>query len=234
MRILTFLNVSNLSRMQADSGYIFYNLLSPYFTKQNSFYFASPEPLSDCNCIHINKEFGFNKYEVRFSFDWSKVMEIISKVSPDVLIVNQVEQVPHYKAIIQALGINVSIVSYAHYIPYLFVNNVFQYDESLNNGGIGFSVCMSFLSGLEMSDVVFTHSQTSKDYLRKLYAILRVMAMELKAIVEEYATVDWSKKKDTRAKMRMQIKRLLKKYNYPPDYTEEAISRVVDQAEFMM
>lgn len=64
--------------------------------------------------------------------------------------------------------------------------------------------------------------------------ILRVMAMELKAIVEEYATVDWSKKKDTRAKMRMQIKRLLKKYNYPPDYTEEAISRVVDQAEFMI
>lgn len=64
--------------------------------------------------------------------------------------------------------------------------------------------------------------------------ILRVMAMELKTIVEEYATVDWSKKKDTRAKMRMQIKRLLKKYNYPPDFTEEAISRVVDQAEFMM
>ena len=64
--------------------------------------------------------------------------------------------------------------------------------------------------------------------------ILRVMAIELKEIVEEYATVDWSKKKDTRAKMRMQIKRLLKKYNYPPDFTEEAISRVVDQAEFMM
>lgn len=64
--------------------------------------------------------------------------------------------------------------------------------------------------------------------------ILRVMAIELKAIVEEYATVDWSKKKDTRAKMRMQIKRLLKKYNYPPEYSEEAISRVVDQAEFMM
>ena len=64
--------------------------------------------------------------------------------------------------------------------------------------------------------------------------ILRVMAMELNAIVEEYATVDWSKKKDTRAKMRMQNKRLLKKYNYPPEYSEEAISRVVDQTEFMM
>lgn len=64
--------------------------------------------------------------------------------------------------------------------------------------------------------------------------ILRVIAIELKAIVEEYATVDWSKKKDTRARMRMKIKRLLKKYNYPPEYSEEAISRVVDQAEFMM
>jgi len=64
--------------------------------------------------------------------------------------------------------------------------------------------------------------------------ILRVMALELKGLFEEYYTVDWSKKKDTRAKMRMQIKRLLKKYNYPPEYSEEAISRVVDQAEFMM
>lgn len=64
--------------------------------------------------------------------------------------------------------------------------------------------------------------------------ILRVMAIELKDIVEEYATVDWSKKNDTRAKMRMKIKRLLKKYNYPPEFSEEAISRVVDQAEFMM
>jgi len=63
---------------------------------------------------------------------------------------------------------------------------------------------------------------------------LRVIAIELKAIVEEYATVDWSKKKDTQAKMRMAIRRLLAKYKYPPEYTEEAISRVIDQAEFMM
>jgi type I restriction enzyme R subunit len=64
--------------------------------------------------------------------------------------------------------------------------------------------------------------------------LLRVVAIELKEIVEEYATVDWSKKANTQAKMRIQIKRTLKKYNYPPDYTEEAIKRVIDQAEFMM
>lgn len=72
-----------------------------------------------------------------------------------------------------------------------------------------------------------------KSQFFKLYK-LYFKRYDYKGIVEEYATVDWSKKKDTRAKMRMQIKRLLKKYNYPPDYTEEAITRVVDQAEFMM
>lgn len=64
--------------------------------------------------------------------------------------------------------------------------------------------------------------------------VLRIIARELKDIVEEYATVDWSKKKNTQAKMRMQIRRLLKEYNYPPDYTADAIERVIDQAEFMM
>lgn len=64
--------------------------------------------------------------------------------------------------------------------------------------------------------------------------LLRIVAIELKGIVEEYATVDWSRKENTRAKMRIQIKKVLKKYKYPPDYREEAIKRVIDQAEYMM
>jgi type I restriction enzyme R subunit len=63
---------------------------------------------------------------------------------------------------------------------------------------------------------------------------LKCIAHELREIVEEYATTDWSKKKSTQAKMRKEIKRLLKKYNYPPEYTEDAIQTVIKQAEFMM
>lgn len=63
---------------------------------------------------------------------------------------------------------------------------------------------------------------------------LKCIAHELRGIVEEYATTDWSKKKSTQAKMRKEIKRLLKKYNYPPEYTEDAIQTVIKQAEFMM
>lgn len=40
--------------------------------------------------------------------------------------------------------------------------------------------------------------------------------------------------KNTQAKMRKEIKRLLRKYNYPPEYTEEAIQTVIKQAEYML
>lgn len=64
--------------------------------------------------------------------------------------------------------------------------------------------------------------------------VLYQIASELKDIVQEYATVDWSKKRTTQARMRMQIKKLLQRYNYPPEYREGAVERVIKQAEYMM
>ena len=64
--------------------------------------------------------------------------------------------------------------------------------------------------------------------------VLYQIAQELKDVVQEYATVDWSKKRSTQARMRMQIKKLLQKYNYPPEYKEGAVERVIKQAEYMM
>lgn len=44
-------------------------------------------------------------------------------------------------------------------------------------------------------------------------------------------TVDWQVRDSVRAKMRLLIKRLLKKYKYPPEGQEEAITLVLKQAE---
>lgn len=63
---------------------------------------------------------------------------------------------------------------------------------------------------------------------------LRLIAVNLEDIVKEYATVDWLKKRSTRAEMRVRIKRLLNKYGYPPEYNEKAINNVISQAEYMM
>lgn len=63
---------------------------------------------------------------------------------------------------------------------------------------------------------------------------LKIIARELKEVVEEYATTDWANKEATRAKMRTKIKECLKKYNYPPEYEQQAIDNVIKQAEYII
>ena len=62
---------------------------------------------------------------------------------------------------------------------------------------------------------------------------LRAIAHELTKTVKENMTVDWNKKASSRANMRRSVKRLLKKYGYPPDLERMATNRVVEQAELM-
>lgn len=63
---------------------------------------------------------------------------------------------------------------------------------------------------------------------------LKLIAHELKDVVEEYALTDWSNKESTRARMRTNIKECLKKYKYPPEYTKQAVDDVIKQAEYIM
>jgi type I restriction enzyme R subunit len=44
-------------------------------------------------------------------------------------------------------------------------------------------------------------------------------------------TVDWQHKDSVRAKMRNLVRRILKKYKYPPDAQKEAVAEVLRQAE---
>lgn len=44
---------------------------------------------------------------------------------------------------------------------------------------------------------------------------------------------DWSKRDSAKAKMRVKVRRLLKKYGYPPDLQKIAVEQAVEQAELM-
>lgn len=59
------------------------------------------------------------------------------------------------------------------------------------------------------------------------------IAHELTEQVKKSRTIDWDKKESARAKMRIMIKRLLRKYDYPPDKVKGAIDIVIKQAEHM-
>ncbi|HDQ4605561.1 type I restriction endonuclease subunit R [Pseudomonas aeruginosa] len=61
--------------------------------------------------------------------------------------------------------------------------------------------------------------------------ILAKIAHELTDSLRQNVTVDWSNRDSVRAKLRLLVKRILRKYKYPPDQQEEAAQLVLAQAE---
>ena len=60
---------------------------------------------------------------------------------------------------------------------------------------------------------------------------LRVIAHELLMSLRENVTVDWAHRESARARMRVLVKRILRKYGYPPDLQDAAVQTVLAQAE---
>lgn len=63
--------------------------------------------------------------------------------------------------------------------------------------------------------------------------ILKTIARELVESVKNSVTIDWDKKESVQAKMRVLIKRILKKYGYPPVLQDQAVKTVLDQAKLL-
>jgi type I restriction enzyme R subunit len=62
---------------------------------------------------------------------------------------------------------------------------------------------------------------------------LRTIARELVETVRKNVTIDWTVRENVRAKMRVAVKRILRKYGYPPDKQEAATRTVLEQAELL-
>jgi len=50
-------------------------------------------------------------------------------------------------------------------------------------------------------------------------------------IIRKNATVDWSKRRDVRAKLRLTVRKILMKYGYPPDLARMEADKVIEQSE---
>jgi type I restriction enzyme R subunit len=60
---------------------------------------------------------------------------------------------------------------------------------------------------------------------------LKKIAQELTESLRRNVTVDWSQRESIRAKLRLLVKRILRKYKYPPDQADGAIELVLRQAQ---
>lgn len=87
--------------------------------------------------------------------------------------------------------------------------------------------------GLSVEEIAFYDALTKPQAVKDFYDNEQLVAItkELTEMLRSNRTVDWQKKETARAKMRSMVKRLLKKYKYPPEGQEEALETVISQCE---
>lgn len=87
--------------------------------------------------------------------------------------------------------------------------------------------------GLSVDEMAFYDAlETNQAAVRELGDdILRKIAAELTDQLRKNVSVDWSVRDTVRAKLRLLVKRILRKYKYPPDLEQRAIALVLQQAE---
>ena len=87
--------------------------------------------------------------------------------------------------------------------------------------------------GLTQEELAFYDALTRPQAIKDFYgnAVLVEMTRELTEMLRKNRTIDWQKKETARATMRKMVKRLLKKYKYPPEEYEDAIDTVINQCE---
>jgi type I restriction enzyme, R subunit len=62
---------------------------------------------------------------------------------------------------------------------------------------------------------------------------LKTIARELTESVRRNVSIDWTARENVRAQMRVRVRRILRKYGYPPDKQEQATQTVLEQAEVL-
>lgn len=87
--------------------------------------------------------------------------------------------------------------------------------------------------GLTEEEQAFYDALTRPEAIKDFYTNDQLVAMtrELTDTLRRNRTIDWEKREDARAKMRIMIKRLLKKYDYPPEGINDAMQTVLAQCE---
>jgi len=87
--------------------------------------------------------------------------------------------------------------------------------------------------GLSDDEVAFYDALAENESARELMGDeqLRFLAQELVKRVKQSISVDWQVRENARAQIRVLVKRILRKYGYPPDMQQRATELVLEQAE---
>jgi len=89
--------------------------------------------------------------------------------------------------------------------------------------------------GLSEDELAFYDALETNDSAVKVLGepTLKTIARELVTTVRSNVTIDWTIRENVRAHLRVVVKRILRKYGYPPDKQEKATRTVLEQAELL-
>jgi len=89
--------------------------------------------------------------------------------------------------------------------------------------------------GLTEAELAFYEALEVNDSSVKILGdeVLRKIAHELVEQIRKNVTIDWTVKESVKAKIRVMVKRILTKYNYPPDKQPKAVVTILEQAEIL-
>ena len=89
--------------------------------------------------------------------------------------------------------------------------------------------------GLSEEELAFYDALETNDSAVRVMGddVLRTIARELVETVRNNTTIDWAIRENVRAHLRVLVKRVLRKYGYPPDKQEKATRTVLEQAEVL-
>ncbi len=89
--------------------------------------------------------------------------------------------------------------------------------------------------GLTEDELAFYDALETNDSAVKVMGdeTLKTIARELADTVRRNVTIDWTMRENVRAQLRVLVKRILRKYGYPPDKQEKATQIVLEQTEVL-
>lgn len=172
MKLLSYLNVSNISSLEADSGYIFSRTVLEELIKcGHEVFFIGPQGMpniaKEIKIIEI--DFPHSKYGVRFGLPWINLQSKLSSVQTDfdIIIVNQSElTIPLAMMIYETIGKRIPCITYYHYLAVQGIENgEIIFDPSLNDHFVGRYIWQRQLESAQFSD----HNIIGSEFGKKLF-----------------------------------------------------------------
>jgi type I restriction enzyme R subunit len=89
--------------------------------------------------------------------------------------------------------------------------------------------------GLSEEELAFYDALGVNDSAVKILGdeTLRNIALELTKMIRKSVTIDWTQRESVQAEIRLKVKKILRKYSYPPDKEKKATETVLEQAELI-